>query len=415
MNAEIITIGNELLNGTTINTNASWISDKLWRMGIVTKRVLTISDEALSIKKALADSLSRVDIILITGGLGPTNDDVTKKSIADYFNVPLEENKTLRERIEFLFANRGVPMPKINLEQALIPQTSKIIPNEIGTAAGFYFEQNNKICLIMPGVPAEMKKMVQEFILPLLLKKYSDQLGHVMYRMLRTTGIYESKLHEVLSPVIKDLHDVSIASLPHRYGVDLRLGIYKKTKQDAELHIQKAQDLILLKISSFVYEVGDRDLAQVAAELLLKNKLSVAVAESCTGGLIQNFFTNIPGSSNFLLGGVVAYENALKKNILGVKKETIEMFGAVSAETAQEMVKGVQQLTNSDCAISTTGIAGPTGGTVEKPVGLVFIGCLVKNEIEVQKFIFHKERMINKYRFAYAALNMLRQKLISLL
>lgn len=412
MNAEIISIGNELLNGTTVNTNATWISDQLWRAGIATNRVITISDEKSSIQKALSDSLSKADIILITGGLGPTNDDITKASIAEYFNVPLEENKELRERIEFLFANRGVPMPKINLEQALIPQTSKIIPNEIGTAAGFYFERNRKICLVLPGVPAEMKRMMQKFVLPLLQKKYAAQIGHIIYSLVRTTGIYESKLHEILSPLEKNFQDVIVASLPHRYGVDLRLGIYKKSKQDAEFQIQNIRELILSKISPYVYEIGERDMAEVVAEILVKNKLTVSVAESCTGGLIQNFFTNVPGSSKFLLGGVVAYDNALKINFLGVKQETLEKCGAVSAETALEMVKGIQKITHSDCALSTTGIAGPTGGTAEKPVGLVYIGCAVKQKIDVQKFIFHKERMINKYRFAYAAMNLLRQNLV---
>ena len=264
----------------------------------------------------------------------------------------------------------------------------------------------------MPGVPAEMKKMMSEFILPLLKNKYSDQIGHIIYRTLRTTGIYESKLHEVLSPIEKDLQKVNLASLPHRYGVDLRLGVYKKSKEEAEIEIQKAQDLIFSKTSSYVYEIGERDLAEVVADLLLRNNFSVSVAESCTGGLIQNFFTDIPGSSSFLLGGVVSYDNELKKNILDVQEETLIKHGAVSAETAKEMVIGVQRITTSDCAISTTGIAGPTGGTTEKPVGLVFIGCTVKDKIEVQKFIFHKERMINKYRFAYAALNMLRQNLL---
>ena len=415
MKAEILTIGNELLNGSTVNTNAVWISDKLWRIGIPTHRVISIEDEKNSIQRVLSDCLNQSEIVLITGGLGPTHDDITKKSIAEFFGVSLIENAAVKERIHFLFANRDVPMPEVNLEQAQVPQGSEVIQNEIGTAAGFYFERDGKICIVMPGVPVEMKRMMQNYVLPLLQSKYSDQIGCIAYQLIRTTGIFESKLYEQLSSFEREFQNIKLSFLPHRYGIDLRLGAFTKNKKDANYGIRKAQEWIVLKIPSFIYEIGERTLEQVTAELLLQNKYSIAVAESCTGGLISHFFTNIPGSSNFLLGGVIAYDNSLKMAVLGVQKNTLDKHGAVSSEVAMEMVEGIQRLTNSDCAIATTGIAGPSGGSDKKPVGLIYIGCIIKKNIFVQKQIFHKERMSNKYRFAYAALNLLRQKLLEVI
>lgn len=411
MKAEIITIGNELLNGTTLDTNATWIANQLWRAGIRTEKIVTIGDESQAIRAALAQSLDRAQIILITGGLGPTHDDITKESVADFFNLPLVENPELRRQIEERFANRGVPMPKINLKQARMPKGAKILPNEIGTAAGFFIQRGQKFCFVMPGVPAEMKEIVQNSLLPFLQTKFGNKIGKLFSLTIRTTSIYESKLFEILSPVFEKHKEVQIASLPHRFGVDLRLTASGNSRQEAEYMVTNVKDSILPHIAAYVYEVGNRNLENVVAELLKQKKATLAVAESCTGGLINHLFTNISGSSNFLVGGVIAYSNSVKVNLLEVSRKTLEEFGAVSRETALEMAKGIQKATDSTCAISTTGIAGPSGGTKEKPVGLVYIGVAVKDNIRVEKFIFHKERMINKYRFAYAAMNLLRNGL----
>ncbi|HDL17704.1 MAG TPA: competence/damage-inducible protein A [Bacteroidetes bacterium] len=413
MKTEIITIGNELLNGSTPDTNATWIADQLWCAGIRTERIVTIGDESQEIRDALRQSLDRAQIILVTGGLGPTHDDITKKSVADFFNLPLVENLVLRQKIEERFAKRGIPMPKINLEQAWIPKGSKILPNKIGTAAGFSIQREKKFCFVMPGVPSEMKGMLRDSVLPFLQKKFGNETGNLFSLTIRTTGIYESKLYEILSPVFEKHGEVQIASLPHRFGVDLRLTASGNSRQEAEKKVTNVKDSIVAKIAAYVYEVGNRNLENVVSELLKRRQATLAVAESCTGGLINHLFTNIPGSSDFLLGGVVAYENAVKINLLGVSRKTLEKFGAVSRETALEMAKGVQKATNSNCAISTTGIAGPSGGTEEKPVGLVYIGVAVDDDVQIEKYIFHKERMINKYRFAYAAMNLLRTKLLT--
>jgi len=412
MKAEIITIGDELLNGSTQNTNATWIADQMWRIGIPAQFITVIGDNADAIRDALARSLSRVNIVLLTGGLGPTHDDITKKSVADFFDSELVENKDLRVRIEQRFADRGVPMPLVNLEQALVPEEAKLLPNELGTAASFYFERNNQLCFVMPGVPAEMQQTMQDAVLPLLKQKYAGQTGSIVYQTIRTTGIFESSLFETLSPLNEITQLVNLAFLPHRAGVDLRLGAHAAKTKEAQEKITAAVEIILRKTSQFVYEIGERTLEQVIAELLLQKQFTISVAESCTGGLIGNLLTNIPGSSNYFCGGVIAYANSVKQQLLGVQEKTLNQYGAVSAETAQGMLWGLKGIFNSDCALAITGIAGPTGGTAEKPVGTVFIGSLVKGDMQICKFIFHRERLINKHRFAYAALNLLRQKLL---
>ena len=350
MNAEILTIGNELLNGSTANTNSVWISDNLWRIGIPTRRIISIEDEKNAIQKALSDSLAQSDIILVTGGLGPTHDDITKMSVAEFFGVSLKENITAKKNIQFLFSNRGVTMPDINLEQAQVPDGAEIIQNEIGTAPGFYFERDRKISFFMPGVPAEMTRMMKNSILPLLKSKFADKIGNIVYKLIRTTGIFESKLYEMLSPFDQDLLKIKLSFLPHRYGVDLRLSVNAKNQNEADYYIRKAEESIVSKVSSFIYEIGERSLEQITSDLLSRARYSIAVAESCTGGLINNFFTNIPGSSGFLLGGVVAYSNRLKMEVLDVQQETLKKYGAVSPEVALEMVEGIQKLTGSDCA-----------------------------------------------------------------
>ncbi len=412
MKAEIITIGDELLNGSIHNTNATWIADQMWRIGIPVRFVTTIGDEANEVQSALTRSLSRVNIVLMTGGLGPTHDDVTKNAVAVFFGAELIEDKDLRSRIENRFADRGVPMPRVNLEQALVPKGAVILPNQLGTAACFYFERNEQFCFVMPGVPAEMQQIMQETVLPLLKQRFAGQTGSVVYQTIRTTGIFESGLYEALFPLQEITQLVNLAFLPHYGGVDLRLGAHTANAKDAQGKIAAATEIICRKISPFIYEIGERNLEQVVADLLILKHYTVSVAESCTGGLLGNMLTSIPGSSSYFEGGVIAYANSVKQQLLKVPENILNQFGAVSAETAKAMLQGLKSVFHSDCALATTGIAGPTGGTVDKPVGTVFVGCLVKEELQVQKYIFHRDRLINKYRFAFAALNLLRQKLL---
>jgi len=414
MKAELITIGDELLNGTTLNTNARWLCNRLVRIGIPVARIVTVGDVRADIVTALKHAVSRNEVVITTGGLGPTHDDVTKTAVAEFLGVPMVENTEVKEHILELFRSRNVPMPEVNLEQAQVPAGVQLIPNPIGTAPGFQFEKNRAICFVLPGVPAEMRAMMDAAVVPFLQTRFRDKLGVVLAEDIRTTGIFESRLFEKLEPISQIERWAHLAFLPHRSGVDLRLSVQAKSESEGRERLKKARTLILERIGPFVYEVGERSLETVVADLLFELKKTVAVAESCTAGLVSHLLTNVPGSSEYLLGGVVAYSNAVKQQVLGVSGKTLSTVGAVSEETAAEMANGVKHLIGTDFGLSTTGIAGPSGGTPEKPVGLVFVACAGPNGTEVRKFVFHRERLINKYRFAYAALNLLRTMLLSL-
>lgn len=414
MIAEIISIGDELLNGTKLNTNGNWLADRLLQVGIQTRWISVIGDDKESIKTALLQSKSRSHIVLLTGGLGPTHDDITKESVADFFETPLVRNENLEKHIIKLFSKRGIPMPEINLEQATVPRNAKILQNKIGSAPGLYFCQDDTHCFVLPGVPAEMRQITEDSVLPILKKQFGDLGGVVQFQTIRTTGIFESKLFEELQPIEEIENYGKLAFLPHPYGVDLRLCVTGEDKSESSRKSNVAVKVIKDRINPFIYEVGSRSLEEIVAGLLLEKKKTVSVAESCTGGLIANLLTNIVGSSAYFWGGVVAYDNSIKSNVLGVKKSTLQKYGAVSEEVALEMAAGVRNAFNSDFALATTGIAGPTGATENKPVGLVYIGLASPNKIVAKKYIFHRNRWINKSRFSYASLNMLRKSLMGL-
>ena len=414
MKADLITVGNELLDGTTLNTNAKWLCDRLFRAGIPVARIVTVGDAKEEILSSLEHAVRHSEVVIVTGGLGPTHDDVTKDAVAAFLGVPLVENRELRAHIAAMFQRRGVEMPPVNLEQARVPRGVCLLQNPLGTAPGFRFERDRAVCFVLPGVPAEMKAIAEASVLPFLRKRFRDRLAAVRFRNIRTTGIFESSLFEKLAPVSQIERWVHLAFLPHRFGVDLRLSVQADTEAEAEERLERAAGFILERIGEFVYEVGERSLEQVVADLLFGQKRTVAVAESCTAGLVSHLLTNISGSSAYLLGGVVAYSNEVKQKVLGVSAGTLATRGAVSAETAAEMAEGIKELAGADLGLATTGIAGPTGGTPEKPVGLVFVGYAGPDGTETQRFVFHRERLSNKYRFAYAALNLLRRHLLAL-
>ncbi len=412
MIAEIISIGDELLNGTKLNTNANWLADRLLRLGIQISWISTIGDDKESIKMALSQSKVRSQIVLLTGGLGPTHDDITKECVAEFYQIDLVRDESIERHIINLFAKRGKPMPEINLQQAMVPKGATVLSNEIGTAPGIYFDQEGIHCFVLPGVPAEMRKMTEDSVIPILKEQFGGLRSTVRYETIRTTDIFESKLVEKLGP-IEDVEKYGkLAVLPHPYGVDLRLCVTGKEISDSKLKIDQAIELIRERIDPYIYEIGSRSLEEVIAEQLVEKGRTVAVAESCTGGLLANLFTNIPGSSAYFLGGVIAYDNSVKTNLLGIKNSVIEEYGAVSEVVAREMAIGMQNLVNSDFVLATTGIAGPTGETEDKQVGLVYIAIVEGDDVIVKKFVFHRSRLINKSRFAYAALNLLRKRLL---
>ena len=374
MNAEIVSVGNELLDGSRQNTNALWLADRLIRIGIQTKGIIVVGDDSESIQNAVSQSIKRAKIVLVTGGLGPTHDDVTKESLAKLFGCKLVENTAVKNHIINLFAERGRQMPESNLDQSWVPNGAGVLHNEIGTAPGLYFEKEDSHCFVMPGVPAEMKRMTEKKIVPILRERFELSQEAIIYQTIHTTGIFESSLFEKLAPISEIEKYASISFLPHLYGVDLRLKIEGLNEDKSETYLKKVKGLITDRISPFIYEIGDRRLEEVVADLLIDRKKTVAVAESCTGGLLANFLTNISGSSAYFLGGMIAYDDSVKTNSLGVRQSTLDNFGAVSQETAREMAEGVRNLLGADLALATTGIAGPTGGTPQKPVGTVYFG-----------------------------------------
>jgi nicotinamide-nucleotide amidase len=409
--AEIISIGNELLSGITVNTNSSWIAQQLTRIGIMVCWVTTIGDKKEHIEYALTIATSRADIILCTGGLGPTPDDITKNSICKFFQTRLVLHQPTLDTITQIFKRRKIKMPGVNRSQAMVPARARIIPNKLGTAPGLVFMESNKLYSFMPGVPKEMKRMIEQEILPIIKNKY--KLTPQRTYLLRTTGMAESMLYEKLDPVFRKFPDIEVAYLPKFSGVDIRLKCdpeARSAESRLEILISKCKEII----GSYIYTEKGEELQEIIGMLLKKDSLTLAVAESFTGGLIADRITDIPGSSTYFLGSVVTYSNKSKRHLLHVNEKTIEKYGAVSKQAVEEMAHGVQKLFGCDCAIASTGIAGPTGATDTKSVGLCFLAALYHDKIITKQFNFGTDRRINKERGAVAGLELLRKLLLSI-
>jgi len=412
MRAEIITIGDEILIGQIVDTNSAWMAEQLNLNGVEVYQITSVHDDHDHILRAFADAESRVDLVLITGGLGPTKDDITKKALCDYFQCSMHrDEKTLQQVIERL-SKRNVVINQLNKDQALVPDACTVLQNSNGTAPGMWFEKNDTIFVSMPGVPFEMQGLMKEEVLPRL--RENGKLKSIYHQTVLVYGIPESMLAEQLDEWETALPPfVKLAYLPNQLMIRLRLSAYgnnmKELKAVIDAKVRELQQIIPDNI--FGYN-GDT-ISGITGKLLLKTGSLVAVAESCTGGNIAHLYTEIPGSSAYFRGGVVAYSNEVKMAVLGVKAETLEAHGAVSRETALEMVQGVKKALNTDYGIATTGIAGPDGGSAEKPVGTVWIAVSGKRETVVECFLFHHNRERNIQRSSQTALNMLRQLLIS--
>lgn len=415
MTAEIITIGDELLIGQIINTNQAYIAEKLNSVGIYCERMTTVGDSAEVITDALTTAFNRVDVVCVTGGLGPTHDDITKKIVCEFFNTELVIDNEVLDHIKTLAKKRNIVMIQSNIDQALVPKNSTVIPNLIGTAPGMLFVRDNKYFFVMPGVPFEMKGMIDGWILPFLKKKNNGSI--IQHRTLKTTGIGESMLaNEIgnIAEVIGTDGTVTLAFLPNPMGTKLRITVKEKSAESALTKIVHAEQILRSKIGKYIYSDDEKDLEDVIGDLLKKKKLTITTAESCTGGLIANRITNVSGSSEYFLGGFVTYSNQLKIDELGVSKKTIADFGAVSKEVAESMASGVRLTAKADISLSITGIAGPTGGTTDKPVGLCFIGYSDSESTFAIKFNFGDNRIRFKERASQAALELLRRKLLKL-
>ena len=401
MNAGIISVGNELLMGFTLDSNSTWIARKLLDLGIKVDLKLTIADNEGEILEAFKTLSSRCDVILCTGGLGPTSDDVTKSAYCDFIQAGLELNEDYLEELKKKFEDRQLVMSDSNREQAMVPDKGETIPNSLGSALGLkYVDEENHI-YVMPGVPSEMKRMMDETVLPELEQLPRDEL-HVT--TIRLTGIMESALYDQVKDLLND-NIVKVAFLPGFLGVDVRL---MSRDKDSLLELSGQ---FFDRLGNYVYAEDWETLEDAVGRLLIERGLTLATAESCTGGLLGNRITNVAGSSEYYLGGIVSYSDAAKMNLLGVSQETLKEFGAVSEETAQEMALGARRVLQSDVGVSITGIAGPTGGTEDKPVGLVYIAVDVAGDVAVRKFVFSEDRRYNKELSAQAALNLVRMSM----
>ncbi|MBX7046673.1 MAG: competence/damage-inducible protein A [Ignavibacteria bacterium] len=413
MNSKILTVGDEILIGQIVNTNAAYLGDALFSLGMPVEKSVTIGDDEKMILDEFKDSLEKYDLTIITGGLGPTHDDITKPALVKFFNDELILNEKILDYVTKLFASRNIIMPKVNEGQAMVPSKSKVIWNANGTAPGIWMEQENKVFVALPGVPYEMKAMMEESVVPMLKEKFLSNLDYVLkQKTLLTTGVGESVLNEMIGDVQSIIKNDKLAFLPSIEGVRLRINVKSDTEENADKRISEIENQIREKIGEYIFGTGNDILEEITGKLLTQKKLTLAAAESCTGGLLSSRITDVSGSSAYFLGGIVSYANEAKIEFLNVKEDTLKNYGAVSEQTAIEMAENVRRNFNSDIGISTTGIAGPTGGTAEKPVGLVYIGYSDKEKTYAKQFLFSAFRERNKKRAAQEALEILRKELL---
>jgi nicotinamide-nucleotide amidase len=406
MLAEIITIGDEILIGQIVDTNSAWMATQLNHIGVRVKQISSVSDDSEHILQALAEAAGRAKIIFITGGLGPTKDDITKKTLATYFNVGLVENQEALDNVERIFAKYNRPLLEVNRLQAQVPANCDIILNKNGTAPGMWFNHNGVIYISMPGVPFEMKYMMEEQVIPKI--KATLKLPAIIHKTILTVGEGESFLAEHIADIENDLPPyIKLAYLPKLGQVRLRLSGFGEDEALLQPEVDRFADRIIERIGNVFVVAEDIELEKAIMNKMEAAGLTVSVAESCTGGYLSHLFTQHPGSSKVFLGGGVVYANALKEHILGVKPQTIETFGAVSEQSVKEMVEGAIKNFSSDFAIAITGIAGPDGGTPDKPVGTVWIAVTGPRRMLIKKYTFGNKRQQNIERSAVMALSML--------
>lgn len=406
MFAEIITIGDEILIGQIVDTNSAWIGVELNKVGVKVKQITSISDDAAHIVTALDEAQKRADIILITGGLGPTKDDITKHTLAKYFNMPLRLDEETLAHVKLFFEKLNRPMIDVNIKQAEVPDGCTVIKNQNGTAPCMWFEHNGKIIVSMPGVPFEMKYLMQDEIIPRIQERF--KMPFIIHQTILTAGLGESFLAEQIADIENALPTyIKLAYLPKLGLVRLRLSATGTDEQALLTEVASFTQKIVERVEKFVVLTEDVPFEKAILNLMGKYGLTLSLAESCTGGYISHLFTQHSGSSNVFQGGAVTYSNALKQSVLGVKEQTLLEFGAVSEQVAKEMALGAVANFKTDYAIAVTGIAGPDGGTVEKPVGTVWIAVASKKEVNAKLYKFASQRLQNIERAAMAALMML--------
>ena len=412
MTAYIITIGDEILIGQIVDTNSAWMGQQLNMQGIQVGKIVTVSDTHKDITEAVDSAFSEADIILLTGGLGPTKDDITKKALADYFGVDMRFSESTYNRIQRLFQKLGKSMTEAHHEQSYMPANADLLMNKMGTAPGMWFEHEGKVLVSMPGVPYEMKYLMEVEVLPKLKNQFPGK--PIAHRTILTVGEGESRIADRIDPFLEALpENIKMAYLPGIAQVRLRMtGIGDDENELNTLLDKKVEELKPL-ISEFIYGFEKEKLEEVIGRMLIEKGKTIATAESCTGGFLAHKITSVPGSSQYFEGSIISYSNEMKMNQLNVKSSTLKKHGAVSEKTVKEMVQGTLELLKTDIAIAISGIAGPDGGTPEKPVGTIWIAIGDKNNTKTYQLNLWKDRMKNIEYTSTVALNVIRKFLLS--
>ena len=408
MKAELINTGTELLLGQILNTNAQYLSQQLALLGIDVYFHTTVGDNEFKIAMAVRQALEHADLVITTGGLGPTQDDITKETVATVLGLDMQPDNSSMKSIQAFFDKINKPMSLINQKQGYFPKEAKILPNDMGTAPGAIIEQDNKIIIILPGPPVELQPMFENYVIPYLKLKTSLN-ALIKSRTLRIFGIGESSAQEVLADIFANQSNPSIAFNAKSAEIHIRLTVKASSLDEANEMMDNTERLIRERIGQHIFGVDDETMEVSVGKLLREKGITLSLAESCTGGMVASRLTEVSGSSEYIMYGIVSYSNQAKEKILGVRKETINKYGAVSKETAEEMARGVRQINDSDIGLSVTGIAGPGGGTDEKPVGLVYIGLSTPEITFVKKFNFAGNRQLIRLLSSTAALNMIRR------
>ncbi len=408
MQIELITIGNELLTGKTTDTNSAWLAQQLNIIGLQVIRITSVSDTRQEILNILNESEKRADIIILTGGLGPTSDDITKPALCEFFNTKLIFSPKIFGHIESLLEKKGYKVNEYNKRQADVPESSIALENDLGTAAGLWFEKNGKVFISLPGVPFEMEDLFTKKVIPKLKELFT--LPVIYYKTIITHGSFEAQLAEELKDFESGLpENISMAYLPSPGIIRLRLGIIGHKLEDLEKEIEHQISKLWDIIPEYIIGYDNDTLEMIIGNILKDKNQTLAVAESCTGGAIASLITSVPGSSEYFKGAIVAYSNEIKRDQLAVESTLIDTYGAVSKQVVEVMADNTRLLFNTDYSISVSGVAGPSGGTIEKPVGTIWIAVSCKTETRSQKFIFGDNRERNIRRTSVAALNMLRK------
>lgn len=409
MKSIILSIGTELLLGQILNTNEKFISERLKELGIDVLYRVTVGDNPDRLEEVVKLAVEKADLVVISGGLGPTEDDLTKETVAKAMDKKLVLNKNCLHKIKGFFRNLDMDMSENNIKQAYIPESAVIMENDEGTAPGFIIEDNNKIIAVMPGPPREMERMFKDSLIPFLSNKNSEK---IYYRNLRLIGIGESDLETRLLDLISNQTDPTIATYAKEGECSVRITSKKENLDEAKKSVDSILPYVNERVGEFIFSYDDKELIEVVADKLKAEKLTISTAESCTGGLLASTFTDVPGISEVYEGGFVTYSNQAKIREIGVSEKTLKEYGAVSEQVAYQMAEGVRRVAETDIGISITGIAGPDGGSADKPVGLAYVGIAAKHETKVFKILIKpSNRTYNKRIFMLRMLRILNEKL----